>query len=200
MQEDTYKTIINSSEGIYKDKGSKFIALAYPVSSEDEVKLHLEALRKEHHSARHHCWAYKLGALGDRYRCSDDGEPTNSAGKPILGQLEAFGVTDVAIVVVRYFGGVLLGVGGLMQAYKEAAKSALENSEIVEKVVMMHYIIEYPYEQSSAVQLVLKRFKSVIRSQSYTEVCAIHFSIAKSKSTECIFALQHIINIRVENE
>ncbi len=99
--------------------------LAYPGSSEDEVKLHLEALRKEHHSARHHCWAYKLGALGDRYRCSDDGEPTNSAGKPILGQLEAFGVTDVAIVVVRYFGGVLLGVGGLMQAYKEAAKSAL---------------------------------------------------------------------------
>ena len=119
MQGETYKTITNSSEGIYKDKGSKFLAYAYPVSSEDEVKAYLEALRKEHHSARHHCWACKLGNKGEVYRCSDDGEPTNSAGKPILGQLEAFDVTNVAVVVVRYFGGVLLGVGGLIQAYKE---------------------------------------------------------------------------------
>ena len=185
MQGETYKTITNSSEGIYKGKGSKFLAYAYPVSSEDEVRAHLEALRKEHHAARHHCWAYKLGNSGEIYRCSDDGEPTNSAGKPILGQLEAFDVTNVAVVVVRYFGGVLLGVGGLIQAYKEAAKSALASSEIVEKIVEVHYKIEYAYEQSSAVQIVLKRYKCAVRSQSYTD--------------DCVLAFQQI-NIKAENE
>jgi uncharacterized YigZ family protein len=199
MQGETYKTITNSSEGIYKDKGSKFLAYAYPVSSEDEVKAHLEALRKEHHSARHHCWAYKLGNKGEVYRCSDDGEPTNSAGKPILGQLEAFDVTNVAVVVVRYFGGVLLGVGGLIQAYKEAAKSALASSEIVERIVEVHFKIEYTYEQSSAVQIVLKRYKCAVRSQSYTDVCSIHFSVAKSNADDCVLAFQQI-NIKAENE
>ena len=116
MGKGTYKTIVAPTEGLFKDKGSKFLAYAYPVASEEEMKEYLAVLRKEHHAARHHCWAYKIGNQGEQFRCSDDGEPSNSAGKPILGQIEAFGITNVAVIVVRYFGGILLGVGGLMQA------------------------------------------------------------------------------------
>ena len=197
MEEYTYKTIKNPSEGLFKDKGSKFIAFAYPVLSEEEAKTHLNELRKEHHSARHHCWAYKIDGLS---RSSDDGEPTNSAGKPILGQIEAFNVTNVAIIVVRYFGGVLLGVGGLMQAYKEAAKDALQHAEIVEKEYMCNFSISFPYEQNSAVMNILKRNKAEIISQDFSEACAFRCRVSREKSQQCISALENICEVNLENE
>lgn len=197
MEEYTYKTIKNPSEGLFKDKGSKFMAFAYPVISEDEAKMHLNELRKEHHSARHHCWAYKIDGLN---RSSDDGEPTNSAGKPILGQIEAFNVTNVAIIVVRYFGGVLLGVGGLMQAYKEAAKSALQNAEIVKKEYMCGFSISFSYEQNSAVMNVLKRNKAEIISQDFSEACSFRCRVSREKSQQCISALENICKVVIENE
>lgn len=196
---ETFKTIEQPSEGLYKDKGSKFLAFAYPVTTEDEAKMRLEALHKEHHAARHHCWAYKLGNEGERFRCSDDGEPSNSAGKPILGQLEAFGVTNVVVVVVRYFGGILLGVGGLMQAYKEATKDALQQAKIVEKVVMAYFTLNFTYEQNSAVMNVLKRYKCEILSQTFDEACAFRCAVAKSFAEECCLALQKL-NVEVKNE
>ena len=196
---ETFKTIEQPSEGLYKDKGSKFLAFAYPVTTEDEAKMRLEALRKEHHAARHHCWAYKLGNEGERFRCSDDGEPSNSAGKPILGQLEAFGVTNVIVIVVRYFGGILLGVGGLMQAYKEATKDALQQAKIVEKVIMAYFILNFTYEQNSAVMNVLKRYKCEILSQTFDEACVFRCAVAKSSAEECCYALQKL-NVEVKNE
>ena len=133
---DTYKTILkNSKATLLKEKGSKFYAYAFSVVHEDDIKNCLDLLKKEHHSARHWCYAWQLGVNYDRYRANDDGEPTNSAGMPIYGQLQAFNVTNVLVVVVRYFGGTKLGVGGLIQAYKAAAKLSLEESEIVQRTI-----------------------------------------------------------------
>ena len=138
IESDTYKTISKSSEEVlFKDKNSKFFGYAFPVENEDEVKIHIETLKKQHHSARHWCYAYQLGTHEEHYtyRANDDGEPNNSAGMPIFGQIQSFGVTNILIVVVRYFGGVKLGVSGLINAYKTAAQMALETSTIVTKII-----------------------------------------------------------------
>src|SRR5690554_4361278 len=146
MQTETYQTITKPSKGLFKDKGSKFIAYAQPVSSINEITEHLERIKKEHHSARHHCWAYRIGFRGEEHRVQDDGEPVNSAGKPILGQIDAFSLTQVLIVVVRYFGGTLLGVGGLIQAYKQASKDALESAHIKTQHIPYPIHISCAYE------------------------------------------------------
>jgi uncharacterized YigZ family protein len=132
---DSYKTIKKESQGYFKDKGSKFLAFAFPVKSEEEIKEILTRLRKEHHSARHHCYAWRLGSEEITFRANDDGEPSSTAGKPILGQLLSFEVTNILIIVVRYFGGTLLGVSGLINAYKNAAADSLNNAEIIEKII-----------------------------------------------------------------
>ncbi|MDP2112754.1 MAG: YigZ family protein, partial [Bacteroidota bacterium] len=129
--EDTYKTIEKPSEGLFKDKGSKFISFAFPVNSEDEIKDIVQSIKKEHHSARHHCYAWRLGADHLHFRANDDGEPSSTAGKPILGQIQSFDLTNILIVVVRYFGGTLLGVSGLINAYRSAALDAINQAEIV---------------------------------------------------------------------
>src|SRR5690606_39655528 len=134
MKDDTYLTIADHAEGLYYEKGSKFIALAYPVSDEEEIKSLLENIRKKYYDARHHCYAYRLGREGLVFRANDAGEPNHSAGDPILGQLRSYNITDVLIVVVRYFGGTKLGVGGLINAYKTAAADAIENSTIITKI------------------------------------------------------------------
>ena len=155
---DTYKTITKASkEVLFKDKNSKFFGNAFPVTSEDEVKEHLEDLKKKHHAARHWCYAWQTGK-GEQpyYRANDDGEPSNSAGMPIYGQIQSFEVTDVLIVVVRYFGGVKLGVGGLISAYKTAAQMALENSEIVTRTIDQKFRIEFDYPEMNKVMRVIK--------------------------------------------
>lgn len=154
--DDTYKTIEVPAQGLFKDKGSKFIAYAYPVSSENEIKEILQEIRKEHYSARHHCYAWRLGYEKLHFRANDDGEPSSTAGKPILGQIQSFDLTNILIVVVRYFGGTLLGVSGLINAYRNAAHDAISQAQIVEKLVEINLLIEFDY---GVMNDVMKLFK-----------------------------------------
>jgi uncharacterized YigZ family protein len=154
--EDTYKTISGPAQGLYKDKGSKFIAFAYPVTSEEQAKEIVQTIKKEHYSARHHCYAWRLGHEKLLFRANDDGEPSSTAGKPILGQIQSFDLTNILIVVVRYFGGTLLGVSGLINAYRNAALDAINQAEVVEKLVEKQLLIEFDY---GVMNDVMKLFK-----------------------------------------
>lgn len=181
---DTYKTIRKQSEGIYREKGSKFIGLAFPVKTEADCKEIIARLKKEHHGANHHCYAYRLGADMQNSRANDDGEPNNTAGKPILGQIQSKGITNVLIVVVRYFGGTLLGVSGLITAYKSAAAQALENVEITEKHICFLYKAEFNFEQMNDVMRVMKENNCTITLQDYTDHNILHFYVRKSVSEQ----------------
>ncbi|HQW69201.1 MAG TPA: YigZ family protein, partial [Flavobacterium sp.] len=154
---DTYKTIEKPSEEIlFKEKNSKFYGYAFPVTSEEEIKNHLDSLRKQHHGAVHFCYAFQLGTDKIQYRANDDGEPSNSAGMPIYGQIQSFGITNVLVVVVRFFGGVKLGVGGLISAYRTAAQMALEESQIIEKTIDVSFEISFDYKNMNKVMRVIK--------------------------------------------
>lgn len=153
---DTYRSIAAPARGIYKELGSKFLAFAYPVETEDEVKTILTALRKEYFDARHHCYAWRLGLQGEPFRMNDDGEPSSTAGRPIHGQLLSQGLSDILVVVVRYFGGVKLGVPGLIRAYKTATQDALAHAEIVEKIAGETFTLQFDYLQMNDVMKVLK--------------------------------------------
>lgn len=153
---DTYKTIEKEASGLFKDRGSRFIALAIPVSDQEEIKARLEELKKEYHDARHHCYAWVLNPDRQAWRVNDDGEPSGTAGKPILGQLNSRDLTNIIVVVIRYFGGTLLGVSGLINAYRSAAADALDNAEIVERHLMETWLIKFPYEAMNDVMRVLK--------------------------------------------
>ena len=185
--DDTYKTILKpSKEVLFKDKNSKFFGYTYPVFNEDDVKDHIEALKKQHHSARHWCYAYQIGTESIKYRANDDGEPSNSAGMPIYGQIQSFDVTNVLIVVVRYFGGVKLGVGGLINAYRTAAQMALEESNIVEKTINIDYLITFDYKNMNKVMRIIKEKNLNIVNQKMELDCQITISVRK-KDTESIF-------------
>ena len=159
--EDVYQTIAEVSSGIFKDKGSKFLAFAYPVQTEEEVKQIISSLKKEHHSARHHCYAWRMGTENIVYRTNDDGEPSSTAGKPILGQLLSFNLTNTMVVVVRYFGGTLLGVSGLINAYKNAAADALSNAKIIQKRIETTWALLFTYHEMQDVMNLIKiGFKS----------------------------------------
>ena len=186
---DTYKTILkNSKAALLKEKGSKFYAYAFSVIHEDDIKNCLDLLKKEHHSARHWCYAWQLGVNYDRYRANDDGEPTNSAGMPIYGQLQAFNVTNVLVVVVRYFGGTKLGVGGLIQAYKAAAKLSLEESEIVQRTINEGFVLKFDYPEMNKVMRIVKEEHILINHQKLEENCEFTISVRK-KEADKIFTL-----------
>lgn len=187
MEQDSYKTLASPSEEVlYKEKNSKFFGYAYPVTSEEEIKLILEDLRKQHFSARHWCYAFQLGTDKIQYRANDDGEPNNSAGMPIYGQIQSFEVTNVLVVVVRYFGGVKLGVGGLITAYKTAAQMALEVSDIVEKTINIHFLVRFDYKNMNKVMRIIKEKNLTIVSQKMEMACEIEISTRK-KNAEMIF-------------
>lgn len=181
MSTDTFLTIINPSKGIFRDRGSKFIALAYPVTSTEQVKEILEKLRKEYHDARHHCYAYRLGAAKDIYRVNDDGEPTGSAGLPILGQIRSFDLSNILIVVIRYFGGTLLGVGGLINAYRSACTDALSKAQIIEDVDTVSCRIQYPYSLTSQVMKIIDEENLKIVNQDFTEICFTQLLLPRSQ-------------------
>ncbi|MFC7774128.1 IMPACT family protein [Flavobacterium sp. GCM10027622] len=184
---DTYKTIAEASpETLYKEKNSKFFGFAFPITTEEEVKIHIDQLKKEHFSARHWCYAYQLGTTKIQYRVNDDGEPNNSAGMPIYGQIQSFDVTNILIVVVRYFGGVKLGVGGLISAYRESAKMALEASSIIEKTIDVHFKITFDYKNMNKVMRVIKEKNLNIVSQNMNENCQIEIATRK-KNAETVF-------------
>ena len=185
MEKDTYKTLATpSEETLFKEKNSKFFGYAYPVSNEDEVKQILETLRKQHHSARHWCYAFQLGTDEKKlyYRANDDGEPSNSAGMPIYGQIQSFKVTNVLVVVVRYFGGVKLGVGGLISAYRTSAQMALEASDIVERTIDVHYKIKFGYQNMNKVMRVIKEKNLDIVLQKMEMDCEIVISTRKKNA------------------
>lgn len=178
--EDTYLTIAAFSEGVYKEKGSKFIAQAYPADSEEQVKEILMAVRKKYYDARHHCYAYMLGENGQQYRTNDDGEPAHSAGDPILGQIRSRNLTQVCVVVIRYFGGIKLGVSGLIQAYKTAASQALEEAKIIHKTVGLPLTLHFNYEQMNDVMKLVKEYDLEIISQQFSMQCELTLWVRKS--------------------
>lgn len=184
---DTYKTLAKPSEEIlYKEKNSKFYGYAFPVTNEDEIKNHLETLRKQHHGAVHFCYAFQIGTNKIQYRANDDGEPSNSAGMPIYGQIQSFGLTNILVVIVRFFGGVKLGVGGLISAYRTAAQMALEESEIIEKTIDIFFKVNFDYKNMNKVMRVIKEKNLSIISQNMNESCEIIISTRK-KNAEIIF-------------
>lgn len=181
---DSYKTIREPSEGLFKDKGSKFIALGYSVNSEEEIKTKIKDIKKKYHDARHHCYAYKLGLSEDVYRMNDDGEPSGTAGKPIYGQIISHGLSDVLIIVVRYFGGTLLGTSGLINAYKAAAKDAIANSQLVEQTIKKQLEISFSYDLLNLAMRVIKDERVDIISQEFSESCQIIVNIRVGKFNE----------------
>jgi len=176
---DTYKTIITPTEGIYKEKGSKFLSFAIPVSSADEVKEIVKNYRKEYYDSRHVCYAYMLGADRKEFRANDDGEPSGTAGRPILGQINSRELTNILVIVVRYFGGILLGTGGLVVAYKEATTDALDQAEVVEKTVDETIYIVFDYVLMNEVMRIIKDTNAQISSQNFEDQCAMQLSIRK---------------------
>lgn len=188
-EKDTYKTIESPSEEVlFKEKNSKFFGYCFPVQSEEQVKEILEKVKKEHYSARHWCYAFQIGTEQIHYRANDDGEPSGSAGLPIYGQIQSFEVTNILVVVVRYFGGVKLGVGGLVSAYKETAKMALENSEIVEKTIDIRYRITFGYKDMNRVMRVIKEKNVNVIGQKLEMDCQIEISVRK-KEAPMIFSI-----------
>lgn len=175
--EDTFKTISKPSEGLFKDKGSKFMSFAFPVESEEEIRNIIQQLRKEHHSARHHCYAWRLGYDKSVFRANDDGEPSSTAGKPILGQIQSFDLTNILIVVIRYFGGTLLGVSGLINAYRGAAADALLQAEIIEKLVEKLLLIEFDYLVLNEVMKIFKEEKLTQNQPQFDLRCQIKTQI-----------------------
>ncbi|MGD2034436.1 MAG: YigZ family protein [Bacteroidales bacterium] len=179
MKDDSYKTIREASRGLYKSKGSKFYAFGYPVTTEEEIRLHLQKLKKEHHAARHHCFAYRLGHEDPSYRINDDGEPSGTAGKPIFGRIISYDLTNVLIVVVRYFGGKLLGTSGLLEAYRTAAEDCIKNAVVVKRTIDAAFEIEFGYGQMNEVMRIINEGEVKIGRQVFEDHCKMELSIRK---------------------
>ena len=196
---DTYKTIATSSEEIlFKEKNSKFFGYAFPVTSEEEIKNHLDILRKQHYGAVHFCYAFQIGTDKIQYRANDDGEPSNTAGAPIYGQIQSFGLTNILIVVVRFFGGIKLGVGGLISAYRTSAQMALEASEIIEKTINIHYIVSFDYKNMNKVMRVIKEKNLEIISQNMNESCEIEISTRKKNAEQVVDIFNNLFEIEIK--
>jgi len=199
MESDSYKTIKYKSEGIYKEKGSKFITYAFPITCEENVKIEIEKLKKEYYDARHHCYAYMLGADKKTFRANDDGEPSSTAGKPILGQILSSDLTNILIVVVRYFGGTKLGVSGLIRAYKTAALDAISNAEIIDKTVNDIYDINFDYLVMNDVMRIIKEEEPLQIDQDFNLTCRITLSIRQSEVEKIIERFSKIDSVKSEH-
>ena len=197
--EDTYKTITGSAEGLFKDKGSKFFAYAYPIEDESEVKDLVDQLKKEHFKAVHHCYAYRLGQDRTSFRVNDDGEPSGSAGKPILNVLLSKDITNILVVVVRYFGGTLLGVPGLINAYKTATQEALAEAEIIEKTVNEIYEVRFEFVQMNDVMKVVKEFGLKVKNQLFDNQCTLQLEFRRNMTNQIIGKLEKIEPIEIEH-
>jgi len=195
---DIYKTIIGRSEFTFRDKGSKFIGIAIPVKDEEEVKQSLLNLKKEYYDATHHCYAYLLGFDKSAYRINDDGEPSGTAGRPIYGQILSNDLTNILIIVVRYYGGTKLGVPGLINAYKTSAKGAIENSKIIEKTINDFYKIGFNYILMNDVMRIIKDENLSIISQNYDENCSLVFSVRRNNSDKTYNRLSNLQNLNIK--
>lgn len=199
-EKDTYKTILKPSEEVlYKEKGSKFFGYAYPIFTEEEAKEYIESLKKQHYNARHWCYAWQLGKRYEQYRANDDGEPSNSAGMPIYGQLQSFDVTNILVVVVRYFGGTKLGVGGLVQAYKTAALMALESSKIVEKTINETFILKFEYPEMNTVMRIIKDENLSVVNQKMELNCEFEISVRKKDASRIFDLFENIYKVNIKS-
>lgn len=194
---DLYRTIKYPSEGSYKEKGSKFLAFAYPVSSEEEIKQYRAKLRKLHHDARHHCYAWRLGPEKLLYRVNDDGEPSGSAGKPIFGQIQSRDLSDILVVVVRYFGGTLLGVGGLIRAYRSAASDALDQNIVIERRVFDKMKLDFAYPQMNSVMKLIKDMHLEFEDQLFDLDCSLILRVWKRKSEQVFHEFSKIEGCKI---
>lgn len=195
---DCYKSISAQSSGVYKDKGSKFLAFAFPVETEEQIKEHLTSIKSKYFDARHHCYAYRLGLEGKVWRMNDDGEPSSTAGKPILGQILSNELSDILIIVVRYFGGTLLGTSGLIQAYKNASADAISNAEIIEKIATNQFEITFDYLQMNDVMKVLKNYKLTPIKQNFDNICSISLNIRLTDKERFYAAIKdHTLSINI---
>ncbi|MFZ4769186.1 MAG: IMPACT family protein [Ferruginibacter sp.] len=192
-----FNTIEQESQAEYKDRGSKFIAYAYPLNSPDEFKKYLHNLKKEHPKAVHHCFAYRIGLDGNQFRVSDDGEPSGTAGKPILGQIDSKVITNICIIVVRYFGGTLLGVPGLINAYKMAALLVLQVVPIVQKPVLINYSIQFDYTQMNDIMIILKQLQCVIIQQETQLFSIIKVGVPKNRGQELEYRIKNLRNVEI---
>lgn len=197
---DTFNTILKPSEEVlFKDKNSKFFGYAFPVKNEDAVKFHLNTLKKQHHAARHWCYAYQIGTETIKFRANDDGEPSNSAGQPIYGQIQSFKLTNIIIVVVRYFGGVKLGVGGLINAYKTTAQLALEASKIIEKTIDIEFLITFDYKNMNKVMRIIKEKQIKIINQKLELSCELQISVRKNDAQLIFNLFNQLFEINIKN-
>ena len=197
-EQDFYTTIEKPSNAEFKDRGSKFIAFAFPIETAEDFKMQWQFLKKEHPKAVHHCFAYRIGTDGNNFRSSDDGEPSGTAGKPILGQIDSKGVTNVGVVVVRYWGGTMLGVPGLINAYKTAAALSLQITPVVEKQIEENYSIEFDYTQMNEVMLIMKQFNCTIHANEVLLFCNIKAGVPKNRLNEVLYRLNDLQNITVK--
>ena len=199
MEKDTYKTILKpSKEVLFKEKGSKFFGYAFLVFSEEDVKENIENLKKKHHSARHFCYAWQLGKNYENYRANDDGEPSNSAGMPIYGQLQSFEITNVLVVVVRYFGGTKLGVGGLIQAYKTTAQMALENCRIVEKTIDETFLLKFEYPEMNTVMRIIKDEDISVVNQKMEMDCEFEIAVRKKDAVRVFELFENTYKVTIK--
>lgn len=192
-----YYTIEKPSTAEYKDRGSKFIAYAYPIKTADDFKKHLQQLKKEHAKAVHHCFAYRLGLDGNNFRVSDDGEPSGSAGKPILGQIDSKQIVNVLVVVVRYFGGTLLGVPGLINAYKTATALALQLTPVIEKQVLVNFHLQFDYTRMNDVMIIVRQFGCEVIKQENQLFCSMVVGIPKGRVNEVEFKLKELQSVEI---
>jgi uncharacterized YigZ family protein len=195
---DTYKTIRSATKGVFRDRGSRFIAIATPVSSQDEIKSLLEEYRKIYHDARHHCYAWMTGHERDNYRTNDDGEPSGTAGKPILGQINSNELTNILIVVIRYFGGTLLGTSGLINAYRNAAAEAIKNAEIAECTVNSYYRLKFQYSSMNDVMKIIKDEELIQSEQVFELNCSMKTGIRLSAAEHILKRFSAVENLVVE--
>lgn len=196
--QDSYKSIAAESKGLFKDNGSRFIAHAFPVETEEEVKEIVAALKKEYYDARHHVYAYRLGYKGDRFRANDDGEPSGSSGRPVLGQIDSKGLSDILVVVVRYFGGIKLGIPGLIRAYKTSTADALENAEIIEKIASKMFRIHFGYMSMNSVMKVMKDMNLEQKNQKFDMECSIDTSVRLSLVESFLERMNDVEGCRTE--
>lgn len=194
---DTYKTISGNAEGLFKDKGSKFIAYAFPLVCDEEVKPIIQQLKKEHHTARHHCYAYRIGTKGENYRANDDGEPSGTAGRPILGQLLSNEITNILVVVVRYFGGTLLGVSGLINAYKNATSDVINNADVISCIVENKYRMKFDYPLQNFVMRIIKEEAINVIQTKFEMDCEMTIGIRLKKKKQALSKFEKIEGLKI---
>ncbi|MGG9971312.1 IMPACT family protein [Ferruginibacter sp. SUN002] len=200
IDKEYYLTISQIASAEFKDRGSKFIAYAFPITTADDFKKHLQQLKKEHPKAVHHCFAYRIGLDGNTFRSSDDGEPSGTAGKPILGQIDSKEITDVAVIVVRYWGGTLLGVPGLINAYKTATALVLQTVPIVQKPIEINYAIQFDYTQMNDVMMILKKYNCTVLNQELQLFCIVNIGMPINRTTEVLYALNELKNVEIKKQ